>query len=127
LIFGDLDDPNSSISAAILVQEAAVLHPEYKTDPSVYYTELPQTFLAGSVMGSDTSDYINGATVTLTDTQGDTWTIVTNEFGDFLFDGLTAGQTYTLAVSATGYTAIQKTVTLSTDTNLGQLQLSKSS
>lgn len=35
--FGDLDDPQSNISVLIREKRAFVLHPEYGTEPSVYY------------------------------------------------------------------------------------------
>jgi len=35
--FGDLDDPNSSVSRLIRERRGYQLHPEYGTEPSVYY------------------------------------------------------------------------------------------
>jgi len=40
ILFGDLNNPNSTISQAITAKKAAVLHPEYGTKPKVYYTIL---------------------------------------------------------------------------------------
>ncbi|GAI11622.1 unnamed protein product [marine sediment metagenome] len=37
LTFGDLDDPASEVRRLIREKAAFQLHPEYDTDPSVYY------------------------------------------------------------------------------------------
>jgi phenylacetyl-CoA:acceptor oxidoreductase 27-kDa subunit len=39
LTFGDLDDPNSEISKLIKEKAGFVLHPEYETDPSVFFID----------------------------------------------------------------------------------------
>lgn len=39
LTFGDLDDPDSEISRLIKEKNAFQLHPEYGTDPSIYYID----------------------------------------------------------------------------------------
>jgi len=36
-VFGDLDDPDSKISILIRERRAVQFHPEFGTDPSVYY------------------------------------------------------------------------------------------
>ena len=36
-VFGDLDNPNSEVSRKLLEEKGVQLHPEYGTDPSVYY------------------------------------------------------------------------------------------
>ncbi|HEY97170.1 MAG TPA: 4Fe-4S dicluster domain-containing protein [Dehalococcoidia bacterium] len=36
-VFGDLDDPNSEVSRKLREEKGVQLHPEYGTEPSVYY------------------------------------------------------------------------------------------
>jgi len=39
LVFGDLDDPDSEVRRLIREKAAFQLHPEYDTDPSIYYVD----------------------------------------------------------------------------------------
>jgi phenylacetyl-CoA:acceptor oxidoreductase subunit 1 len=39
LTFGDLDDPDSNVSKLIRENDAFQLHPEYGTDPSIYFID----------------------------------------------------------------------------------------
>lgn len=55
---------------------------------------------------------INGATVTITDTNGAIRTTRTNMFGFYRFDGVQAGQSYIFGASARGYTFVPQLFTV---------------
>jgi Fe-S-cluster-containing dehydrogenase component len=98
LLFGDREE------LAELIGKAEQRHPEYGTNPSVYYIGLPKTFVAGSVYGSESGECIENAQVTLVNkSSGETLTTKTNNYGDFEFDGLEAGLTCSLKIEAEGY------------------------
>lgn len=58
---------------------------------------------------------IAGAAVILTDLHGNTRAVVTNSFGYFRFDGVTAGQTYVVTASSREYQFAQQFVTVTDD------------
>ena len=39
LTFGDLDDPDSEVRKLVMEKIAFQLHPEYDTDPSIYFID----------------------------------------------------------------------------------------
>lgn len=99
------------------------LHPEYGTQNRVYYVGLPKTFIAGALVDSK-GECLAGTDVTAKDKA--TGSIVANTksnlFGDFWLDGLDTKKTYEAAISAGGKTKAVS-VSLDTDTNLGDIQL----
>ena len=62
VLFGDLDDPKSEI--AVYVKEHAdeleQLHPEYGTQPNIYYRNMPKPFICGEVVCADTRRVLQG-------------------------------------------------------------------
>jgi Fe-S-cluster-containing dehydrogenase component len=121
LLFGDLDDPESSVSKA--TAEAEALHPEYGLRESVRYLGIPHEFVAGAVVFGDTDACGEGATVTLKGDDGDTATTVADIYGDFAFDGLPLNARFTVTVAAPGYQPRDLAVRTTTSINLGDIVL----
>jgi len=94
---------------ALNLSGSEILHPEFNTTPRAHYIGLPKRFIAGTVFDSAKQEVVIGATCTLSG--AGTATAKTNDFGDFWFDGLAAGD-FSLKIEATGYTA--KTMSVST-------------
>jgi tetrathionate reductase subunit B len=110
-----------------LIDKAEQLHPEYKTNPGVYYIGLPKTFIAGSVYGGDNGDCIENANITLFNkVDNETLATKTNNYGDFEFDGLEAGSIYYLTIQADGYYPLTvDDINLKNDVYLGSIRLQK--
>jgi len=134
--FGDLDDKTSAVYSMVNSGEAVPLHPEYGTQPRVYYIGLPTMFIAGQVVHSKaqsdtngvTNEVIAGATVTLTFNSVVQGSQTTDWLGQFEFDGLGpfygAGGLYSISVSASGETTATFTGGITTSTYIGTLALS---
>ncbi len=123
LVFGDLDDPKSDIS--LLCKSAAIeeLHPEYGLRPSVRYVGLPKRFLAGEVVLADKMDVAaKGVSLSL---QGGVkpFNAVTDNFGDFSFEGLESSVDYVLRVASPGYRPQDLRVGTRSDMDLGTIVL----
>tara|TARA_B100000315_G_scaffold253814_1_gene293450 strand:- start:2003 stop:2833 length:831 start_codon:yes stop_codon:yes gene_type:complete len=122
--FGDLDDANSAVSKARAAGADEQLNPEFGLNPVVSYASLPKKFITGEVVikNGDTEECLAGVGVVLKGSEQEQST-VTDTFGDFEFDGLTADTDYTLIISADGHPPIEQTVTTESDVNLGVIEL----
>ncbi|MCK5434751.1 MAG: carboxypeptidase regulatory-like domain-containing protein, partial [Dehalococcoidales bacterium] len=125
LIFGDLEDSKSSVSRIVASGKTEALNPERKAKPRVYYLGVPKLFIAGSVVDGDVDECAEGVSVTLTEqSRGKSTKTSTSNFGDFEFDGLSAGK-YSAKLQCEGYAAKTVRVDLKTDKYLGVVNLTK--
>jgi Fe-S-cluster-containing dehydrogenase component len=100
-----------------------VLHPEYKTQPRVYYKNLYRyfkCFIGGDVAFKKDGviDCAEGARVTLFKNTQKVAEVITDNYGDFRFDNLNekSGR-YTLEIAFKGYD--KKTIKVDLDTSKG--------
>jgi Fe-S-cluster-containing dehydrogenase component len=97
------------------------------TKPRVWYKNLhrwTKSFVGGTVVYKDTDDCAEGAVVIL---QADGQKVAdssTNNYGDFIFDGLTPGR-YEVVVSAAGYKPAQQEIDLQDSLSLGVIFVEK--
>ena len=116
MVFGEVEDLSKTPGAV-------PLYPELGTKSRVYYIGLPKTFIAGKVLDSN-GECLADADVSAKDTAAAKVVASTKSdyLGDFWLEGLDAKKTYDVAVSAAGKTKTIS-VSLQTDTDLGDIQL----
>jgi Fe-S-cluster-containing dehydrogenase component len=127
MTFGDFDDPNSEVSKLLKEQSAQVFHPEFKTNPNIYYLNLQKMeslMVAGTAVRGDKNEAAVKAVAYLKGPDGKEQKAEVNFFGDFEFDGLKAGK-YTLRVEEAGYAAKSLDVDLTDSKSLGDIVLAK--
>jgi hypothetical protein len=78
-----------------LISKSEVWKPELKNKimPRVYYLNLPKKFIAGTIYDPVEKEVIIGATCILKETPGGKrYTVKTDSYGDFWFEGLKDGK-----------------------------------
>ena len=129
LIFGDVNDPNSEISKVIARSKDKLedLHSEYGLGPNVRYIGLPKRFIAGEVVFKDRKDECaEGVKVTLLGKgKKEVKSVLTDNYGEFEFEGLDADKQFTVLVEHAGYTAKKIKTTTKIDTYMGEIVLGK--
>lgn len=118
LLFGEKEEFGE------LLQKAEFLHPEYGTNPNVYYLNLPKKFIAGTVYDPIEKEVVIGAKCSLIDGTGKIIEIETDGFGDFWFENLDDGS-YSLNIAAIGFKTKEfGEISTEEDVNLGDIPLS---
>ncbi len=126
LIFGDLDDPSSEVAKLLASGKTETFHPEYNLKEKVSYIGLPKTFVAGTVVFGDTDECAENVEITLTG-QGKPLTTMTNNYGDFEFEGLAPGMKYQVRIEHAGYAPVELSAETKTDVYLGEIILNRTS
>lgn len=107
MIFGDLEDQESEVGKIVKSRLAEPFHPEYGTEPNVYYLNLykmTRHFIAGNVAFKDADACAEGVEVKLIKEEtGENKTSITDVFGCFDFDGLEPNTKYCLTLNYPGY------------------------
>ncbi len=106
-----------------LTSRGEVLHPECNTKPRMYYLNVPKKFVAGTVYDPVQKEVVKGAKCILTGGNGEEYTVWTDGFGDFWFDGLKGGE-FSLRIEAKGFaTKVFDRIDTAKDVNLGDIAL----
>ena len=108
--------------AAELIANAEVWKPELGTRPRVYYLNVPKKFIAGTVYDPVEEEVYIGAKCVLTG-GGETYEVMTNNYGDFWFKGLPDGK-FSLKIEAGGKSKVFDDLdTAAADINLGDIAI----
>jgi tetrathionate reductase subunit B len=101
-----------------------IYHPEYQTEPRVYWKGLPKPWIAGTLIDEAKDEVISGAAVTATDLINDaSVTVASDEFGDFWIMRMKEDRKYRLAIRKDGYQNFQAIVTTNGDQDMGDISL----
>lgn len=113
---------------ADLIARAELLRPDLTVGPRVYYIGLPKTFIGGTVFDPVADEIVEQAQVTIARVgDGPPLAVTTDEFGDFLVDGLQKG-VYNIFIQKDGYAKIDLAgVIVDKDLNLGDLAMNQES
>jgi len=85
--------------AKALIAKGEVLKPECKTNPRVYYLNMPKKFIAGTIFDPVEDEVYIGADCNLTGPGGKKYNVKTDAYGDFWFNDIPDG-VYKLDIKA---------------------------
>jgi len=107
-----------------LIEKADSFRPELGLKTRVHYLHLPRKFVAGTLYDPVEKEVIIGAKCTLTDSKsGETFTVETDNFGDFWFRGLDDDRTFSLKLEKDGKVRGLDEIITVRDVNLGDIPL----
>jgi Fe-S-cluster-containing dehydrogenase component len=108
-----------------LIAQAETPQPETGCGPNVYYLNVPKRFIAGTVYDPVDNEVVIGAICRLT-SGGREWTVETDEYGDFWFEGLEEEKEYDLTIDSPGFAAKSfPALNPTEDINLGDVALTR--
>lgn len=113
LQFGDEEDFAEEIARAEKLTEGS----------NVYYLNLPHLFIGGDVWDPAANEVVIGANCTLTG-EGLELKTQTDEFGDFWFRRIDAGN-YHLLIEADGFESMERDIKLTKSLNVGDFPLTR--
>ena len=107
-----------------LIEKADSFRPELGLKTRVHYLHLPRKFVAGTLYDPVEKEVIIGARCTLTDSaSGETFTVETDNFGDFWFKKLDDNRTFSLKLEKDGKVLMFDEIITAKDVNLGDIPL----
>lgn len=125
IYFGDVDDPKSKISHFLAANRAEQFHPEYGTQPKVYYVGLPKPHLSGTVRTADSNECAADVTVIFTGTDGVQRKAITDCFGDFEFTDVAKGKG-SISYELSGYKPLTQQIDIAGEISfLGEISLNR--
>ena len=107
-----------------LINKAEPLNPDTGIKTRVHYLNLPKKFIAGTLYDPVENEVIINAVCTLTDSEdNETFTVDTDNFGDFWFRGLKDDRTFSLRIEKNGKSLDFDGISTAEDVNLGDIPL----
>lgn len=121
LFFGDLDDPNSTVSKMVAQERVTKLNENQETN--VIHLNIPTVFFAGSVYLPDDEVAEDAVVEVFCPETGDRKTARTNYFGDWEVEWLDKGKQYEITISYPGYETVSLSVASDNNHFVGEFVL----